>query len=256
LYLNQFGEETMKLLKTILLSCLATTAIADTTLIFNGKKDKVAMKMQFANNMMRATSVGDNSTYMIYNANNSTFTTFSTNDKQYYVMDKETIEKLGDIGAMMDKMLEEQLSQMPEAQREMMRGMMEKAMKAQMPKQAPKAEYSFNGESDSYNGFDCEVVVKKSGKNKSEFCVTKYSNLGMGADEYSVITSFQETVSKLAQKYGQDQAMDFSSLGDYVPVYYKQSKKETGVLTEVNHDKLDPSLFAIPAGYSQMKMPF
>ena len=246
----------MKLLQTLLLASLTTTAIADTTLTFTNKKDDVALKMQFTNNMMRATSVGDNSTYMIYDANNTTFTTFMTEKKQYFVMDKDTIEKLGDIGAMMDAMLEKQLSQMPESQRAMMRGMLEGALKAQMPKEMPKPEYNFTGKSDSYNGFDCEIVIKKIKREKTEFCVTKYSNLGMQDNEFSVITSFQQTVSKLAQKYGQDSSMDFSSLGEYVPVYYKQSKRDTGTLSKVNHKSLDPSIFAIPEGYSKMDLPF
>jgi hypothetical protein len=245
----------MKLLQTLLLSCLATTAIADTTLTFTGKKDKVAMKMQFANNMMRATSVGDESSFMIYDANNTTFTTFIADDKKYFVMDKESIEKLSDVSAMMESMLEKQLADIPEAQRDMMRGMLEKAVKAQMPKEMPKASYKFNGKRSSHNGIDCEVVIKKSGKSKSEFCVTKYSNLGMSSDEYAIITSFQNTVEKLAQKYGQDHSMDFSSLGDFMPVKYKQ-EGESGTLKDVNHDKLDPSLFAIPEGYSKMEMPF
>ncbi len=243
-------------LLTILLASLTTSAIADTTLTFTNKKDNVVMKMQFANNMMRATSVGDDSTYMVYDANNNTFTTFMTEKKQYFVMDKETIEKLGDIGAMMDAMLEKQLAQMPESQRAMMRGMLEGAMKAQMPKELPKPEYNFTGKSASYNGFDCEIVVKKIKRKKTEFCVTKYSNLGMKSNEFSVITSFQQTISKLAQKYGQDSSMDFSSLGDYVPVYYKQSKKDTGTLSKVSHEDLDPSLFAIPEGFSKIDLPF
>jgi hypothetical protein len=245
----------MKILQTLLLSCLATTAIADTTLTFTSKKDKVAMKMQLSNNMMRATSVGDESTYMIYDASNTTFTTFIADKKQYFVMDKESIEKLGDVSAMIDSILEKQLANIPESQREMMRGIMEKTVKSQMPKEAPKPSYSFNGKSTSFNGIDCEVVIKKAGKNKSEFCVTKYSNVGMSSDEYSVITSFQNTIEKLAQQYGQDHSMDFSSLGDYIPVQYKQ-EGESGTLKDVNHDKLDPSIFVIPEGYSQMKMPF
>ncbi len=246
----------MKILQTLLLASIATTAIADTTLTFTNKKDNVVMKMQFANNMMRATSVGDDSTYMIYDANNTTFTTFMTEKKEYFVMDKQTIEKLGDIGAMMDAMLEKQLSQMPESQRAMMRGMLEGALKAQMPKELPKPEYNFTGKSASYNGFDCEIVIKKIKREKTEFCVTKYSNLGMQDNEFSVITSFQQTISALAQKYGQDSSMDFSSLGNYVPVYYKQSKRENGALSKVNHDKLDSSIFAIPADYSKMDLPF
>lgn len=249
----------MKILKSLLASSLVlsitTSVIADTTLTFTDKKDNVVMKMQFANNMMRATSVGDNSSYMIYDANNITFTSFATNEKKYFVMDEASIEKLGDVGAMMDDMINKQLADMPEAQRDMMRDMIEKMVKSQMPKEQPKAQYSFNGKSSSYNDFDCEIVIKKSGKNKSEFCVTKYSNVGMSANEFAVITSFQHTVEALAQKYGQDNSMDISSLGDYIPVRYKQAG-EKGTLSNVNHDKLDASLFAIPEGYSKMEMPF
>lgn len=249
----------MKILKTLLITGLATTmattAIADTTLVFDGKKGKTAMKMQFSGNVMRATSVSDNSSYMIYDANNTTFTSVSTKDKEYFVMDKEMIAKLSDLGAMMDDLISKQLGDMPEAQREMMRGMTEKMVKSQMPKEAPKAEYSFTGKSASYNGFDCQVVMKKSGRKKSEFCVTEYSKVGMSANEFSVITSFQSTIEAMAQKFAQDNSMDISSLGDYIPVKYKQAG-EKGTLSKVNHDSLDSSLFVVPADYSEIKMPF
>ncbi len=245
----------MKILHSILLISLATVSVADTSLTFSNKKENVAMKMQIANNMMRATSADDNSSYMIYNANNTTFSIFSANDKSYYVLDKEAIESLSDIGAMMDKMLEKQLAEMPESQRAMMRGMLEGALKAQMPKEMPKPEYSLTGKTKSYNGIDCEVVKKKMKRNKSEFCVVKYSEVGMSNAEYAVIQSFQETVQKMAQQFGSDQSMDFSSLGEYIPVNYSQSG-ESGTLSEVNHDELDSNLFAIPEGYKRMEMPF
>lgn len=239
----------------VLLSCLTTLAVADTTLTFTNNAGKVAMQMQFANNMMRATSVDDNSTYMVYDANNTTFTMFTTDDKQYFVLGKEQLDALGDIGAMMDKMLEEQLADIPESQRAMMRNMMAGAIKAQMPKQAAKAEYSFTGKSTSYNGFDCQIVIKQVGEKQSKFCVTKYSDIGMQASEYAVITSFQKTIEKLAQQYGADNSMDFSSLGDYVPVWYNQAG-EAGSLSKVSHGSLNPDIFTIPEGYSEMKMPF
>jgi hypothetical protein len=244
----------MKYLIVILIS-ISTLSIADTTLTFTNNKDQVGMKMQFSNNRMRATSVGDDSTYMIYDANNSTFTTFMADKKKYFVMGKKELETLGDIGAMMDKMMEKQLANIPESQREMMRNMMAGAMKAQMPKQAPKSEYNFTGKSASYNGFDCQEVIKKSGTKKSTFCATEYTNLGMSSSEYAIITSFQKTIEKLAQQYGADNSMDFSSIGQLMPVHYQQ-EGQTGTLKEVNHDKLSADLFAIPEGYSQMKMPF
>lgn len=245
----------MKILQTLALTCLATTAIADTTLTYSGKKDKVSMKMQFAHDMMRATSVDDNSSYMTYDANKKTFTMFMTDKKQYFVMGEEQIAALSDMTAMMDKMMEKQLANVPEAQREMMRNMMAGALKAQMPKQAPKPVYTMTGKRASYNGFDCQVVAKKTGRKKSEFCVTEYSKLGMSNSEYAIITSFQHTIEALAQQFGQDNSMDFSSLGNFMPVQYKQ-EGESGTLTDVNHDSLDISIFAIPAGYSEMDMPF
>ena len=245
----------MKILSTVLLSCVTTFAVADTTLTFINNNDKVAMQMQFANNMMRATSVDDNSAYMVYDANNTTFTMFATDKKQYFVMGKEQLDALGDIGAMMEKMLEEQLADIPESQRAMMRNMMAGAVKAQMPKPVAKAEYSFTGKSSSYNGFDCKIVIKQAGKKQSKFCVTHYSNIGMQASEYAVITSFQKTIEKLAQQYGADNSMDFSSLGGYIPVQYNQAGA-VGVLSKVSHASLDPDIFAIPEGYSKMDMPF
>jgi hypothetical protein len=245
----------MKFLNTLALTCIATSAIADTTLTYTSKKDKEVMKMQFSGNMMRATSVDDNSSFMIYDGNNKTFTMFANDEKKYYVLDEEDIAKLSDMSAMIESMMEKQLANVPEAQKEMMRNMMANAIKAQMPKELPKAVYSLTGKSSSYNGFDCQVVSKTSGKKKSEFCVTDYSNLGMSSNEYAIITSFQNTIAALAQKYGADNSMDFSSLGQFMPVKFSQ-EGESGTLTDVNHDTLDASLFAVPEGYSEMEMPF
>jgi hypothetical protein len=235
----------------ILLCTISTFVSADTTLTFTNAKDKTAMQMQLSNNMMRATSVGDESTFMIYDANATTFTTFVAEKKQYYVMGKKELDALGDMSATMNKMIEEKLANVPAEQREMMAG----ALKANMPKPAPKAEYNFTGKSISHNGFDCKIVNKKAGDKNTEFCVTEYSKLGMSSDEYAIISSFQKTIAKLAQQYGVDNSMDFSSLGNYIPVKYMQSD-ETGTLKAVSHDKIDPNMFEIPKGYKKIDLPF
>lgn len=245
----------MKILITFFLSIMATSTFADTSLTFTNKKDNVAMKMQIAGNKMRATSVGDNSSYMIYDAANTTFTMVDTKGKTYFVMDEKAIESLSDVGAMMDKMLEKQLADMPEEQRQMMRGMLEGALKSQMPKEMPKPEYSLTGKTKSFNGFDCQVVKKKLKRKKAEFCVTKYSNIGMSQDEYSVIESFQGVISHMAQQFGADKSMDFSELGDFIPVNYNQAG-EQGTLSKVSHENLDSSLFVMPSGYERQEMPF
>ena len=245
----------MKILLMVLLSLVASISFADTSLTFTNKKDNVSMKMQIAGNKMRATSVGDNSSYMIYDAANTTFTMVDTKGKTYFIMDKDAIASLSDIGAMMDRMLEKQLADMPAEQRQMMRGMLEGALKSQMPKEMPKPEYSLTGKTKSYNNFDCQVVKKKLKRKKSEFCVTDYSAIGMSKDEYSVIESFQGVISHMAQQFGADKSMDFSELGDFIPVNYNQAG-EQGTLSEVSHEKLNSVIFNLPADYERQEMPF
>jgi len=229
--------------------------MADTTLTFKNNNEKVSMKMQFADNMMRASTMGEESGNMIYDAKSKTFTILSPQDKQYYVMDEEAIESLTDIGLMMEKMMEKQLAEVPEAQRDMMRNMIAGAMKSQMPKQLPMPEYTLTGNTDSFNGFSCQIVVKKSGRDKSKFCVTEYSELGMSSSEYNVIATFQKTIEKLAKQFGTDQSMNFMELGDFIPVNYEQSG-EMGTLTEVNHDSLSSDVFTVPSDYKEIELPF
>ncbi len=245
----------MKILKTLALTCFATSAIADTTLIYNDKTEKVSMKMQFANNMMRATTTGDEGGNMIYDANKNTFIMLVPKEKQYFVMDEETVKSLTDIGAMMEKMMEKQLANVPEAQREMMRNMMAGAIKAQMPKQMPAPEYSLTGKSESFNGFSCQIVLKKSGRDKSEYCVTEYSALGMDKSEYETIAEMQKIIESLAKQFGTDSSMNFMELGSFIPVNYRQND-QVGTLSDVNHDSIDPSLFTVPADYKEIDLPF
>ncbi|MFK8013279.1 MAG: DUF4412 domain-containing protein [Marinicellaceae bacterium] len=245
----------MKILHTLALTCLTTCALADTTLTYKNNADNVSMKMQFADDMMRATTMGDDTGNMIYNAKNKTFTILIPQEKQYYVMDEKTIESLTDISAMVEKMMEKQLAQVPEEQREMMRNMIAGAMKSQIPKQLPMPEYTLTRKTDSFNGFDCQIVLKKSGKNKSEFCVADYSELGMSSSEYNVIATFQKTIEKLAKQFGTDQSMNFMELGTFIPVNYQQDK-QSGTLTDVSHEEIDSSVFAIPVDYKEIELPF
>jgi hypothetical protein len=136
----------------------------------------------------------------------------------------------------------------------MMRDMMMKTMKSQMPKQAPAPTYKMTGKSTEVNGFECEIVIKKSKSGKSEFCVTEYQDLGMQKNEFEVIQSFQQIAVKLASQFGEDSSMDFSALGDYVPVRYDQSK-QSGELKEVDHSKLDKSQFMVPNDYTKKEIP-
>jgi hypothetical protein len=244
----------MKLLTPILLTSLSTIALADTTLTFTGKNDSPAMEMMIAGNHMRATSLGQSDSYMIYDSENQTFTIIMTKEKEFMSFGPKQIEALGDMATLMMKQIDKQLAQMPESQRAMMRDMMMKTMKSQMPKQAPAPSYKMTGKSTEINGFDCEIVIKKSESGESEFCITEYSDLGMNSNEYAVIQSFQKIMVKLATQFGQDSSMDFSALGDFVPVKY-QNSNETGELQSVSHNNIQASMFMVPEGYTKKEIP-
>lgn len=245
----------MKILTTLALTCLTGTVMADTTLVFQDEANKQSMKMEFAHNMMKITSTEGDGTNMIYNATDKTFTMMDSKDKKYYVMGEEDIKALTDVGAMMEKMMEKQLAEMPAEQREMMRNMLAGAMKKNMPKQLPLPEYSLTGKSANYNGFDCQIVLKKSQKEKSEFCVTEYAKLGMSQSEYATIATLQKTVEALTKQFGQDKSMNFMHLGDFIPVKFDQDT-QSGTLSEVSHTNISVDVFSIPTEYSKIDLPF
>jgi hypothetical protein len=156
---------------------------------------------------------------------------------------------------MVDKMLNEQMAQLPESQRAQMRGMMESMIKQQMPKPKPAPTYIKSGDSETYNGFSCDVVIKESqGTKNGEFCVTSYSNLGISDAEYDAISAFMKVAEKMAAQFGQDESMNFEAIGQVVPVYFDMESQK-GTLDSISDDSLPADTFAIPKGYKQQSLP-
>lgn len=246
----------MRIKHLILAGSLMTgVAVADTTLIYQTEGGKENSRMMLTDGKVKITNQSDANTAVIFDAKNTSFTIVNHDEKSYMVFGEKEIEALGDVSKMMDKMINEQLAQLPAAQREQMRGMMESMIKSKMPKQAPLPSYSKSGDSDNYNGFDCDVVIKSTqGKGKEEFCVTDYSRLGVSASEYGTISSFMKIAEKMAAQFGQDQSMNFDSIGQVLPVYYKMMD-EKAFLSDVDNSQLPADTFVMPAGYKQQSLP-
>ncbi len=241
----------------LLLTATAFTSLAnaDTTLVYNDANGKQNSQMYLSDGMTKITNTGDVNTALIFNANKNEFVVVNHQDKSYMVFGEKEIAALSDVSAMVDRMLEEQLSQLPAAQRDQMRGMMESMVKQQMPKQAPAPEYTKSGQSSTYNGFDCEVVIKTvAGQKDGDFCVAHIDALGIPAAEYASINQFMKTVEKLASQFGQDQSMNFNEIGQVLPVYYEMDSQKA-YLVDINHDNLKPQTFQVPEGYKQMALP-
>ncbi len=171
------------------------------------------------------------------------------------VFGEKEIAALGDVSAMVDRMLEEQLAQMPAAQREQMRGMMKSMIQKQLPKQAALPKYEKTGQSSNYNGFSCEVVIQSvDGKKKSDLCVADHQDLGVDSGDYAGIQEFMKIAEKMASQFGQNTGANFAAVGAVLPVYYEMGQ-EKAYLTGVNNDKISDTTFSIPDGYKQQSLP-
>lgn len=244
------------ILSTVLSTAMFSgTTLADTTLTYNNANGKENSKMYLSDGVAKITNESDVNTALIFNTRENAFTVINHADKSYMVLGEQEIAALSDVSAMVDRMLEEQLAQMPAAQREQMREMMKSMIQKQMPKQAPMPNYERTGESDSYNGFDCQVVIQTiKGKKQGDFCVADHQDLGVTSKDYAAIQEFMKVAEKMADQFGQKSGMNFAAVGEVLPVYY-QMGEEKAYLTAVSNDNLNAAIFNVPAGYKQQSLP-
>lgn len=128
-------------------------------------------------------------------------------------------------------------------------------IKSQMPKQAAAPVYKKSGDSKEYNGYSCDVVVKSvEGQSSGNFCVTEYGKLDVAPAEYAVISKFMKIAEKMASQFGQDNSMNFASIGEVLPVYFKDAG-QTGILMDVDNGDIDEALLTVPEGYKQQELP-
>ncbi|MCX7545272.1 hypothetical protein [Marinicella gelatinilytica] len=248
-------------MKTQLLSILgagtmfAGVAVADTTLIYGDDKGQETTRMMLTADVVKVTTNADANADVIFDGNKTEFVVINHDEKSFMVFGEKEIEALSDVSAMMDRMIEKQMANIPEAQREQMRGMMESMIKSQMPEQKAAPTYQKSGATKEYNGYSCDVVEKTvAGKTTGDFCVTDYGKLDVAPGEYAVIAKFMKIAEKMASQFGQDTSMNFDAIGQVLPVYFKDAG-QTGILMDVNNDKLDAALLTVPEGYKQQSLP-
>ena len=234
---------------------MAGAAMADSTLIYNDNNGSETSRIMLSDGLAKMTHNTEVKTALIFDAKANRFTILDHERKSYMVLGEKEIAALGNVAAMIDRMLEEQLAQMPAGQREQMRGMMKSMIEKQMPKQTALPTYEKSGQTHNYNGFNCEQVMQLvDGKKQGDFCVADHQALGVSDEEYQGIQSFMQVAEKLAGQFGQNQSMNFASIGEMLPVQY-QLDHGTGTLTTVNHDDLPAQTFQVPEGYTQQDLP-
>jgi len=133
-------------------------------------------------------------------------------NKSYFVIDKEQLEKLASTMNQAMASMEQALSALPESQRQKMESMMKSRMPTMAEPREP-SELKKTGSSDTVNGFDCEnYEVWRSGIRERELCVTDWDNVAGGedvAEAFQLMGEFMTEMLDSLPKMG-----DGASIGD------------------------------------------
>ncbi len=185
-------------------------------------------------------------------------------DKSYIVLDKATMEQLGkQLGEAMKK-VQEQLAKMPPDQRAQMEQMM--GIKADGGGAGRTVETVDTGKSDKVEGRACRIWdVKRNGELDDQICVVPYSALPGKEDFQTAFANFAKVFEDMAKNLPQlSGAMnsEFAALSKVNGFPVRTRGYENGrlgneeQLVKVWREEAIPaSMFEIPAGYKQKKMP-
>jgi hypothetical protein len=185
-------------------------------------------------------------------------------EKSYVVFDKATMEKLAiQINSAMEKM-KEQLSKLPPEQR----AQVEQMMAAQMPGLDGKeyvVEAVDTGKSDKVDNRACRVWdVKRNGELDEQLCVVPYSALPGKENLPAVFAKFAKLFEEMAKSVPMLTGMMTSEFNTMIRVNgfpVRTRSYENGKLGNAEQlvkvwreEAVPPSMFEIPAGYTQKQM--
>lgn len=208
---------------------------------------------------------------MIYRGDSSEMLALDHAGESYYVLDEESMQRMGAqlSGAM--KQMQEALEAMPPDQRAMAEKMMKQHMPQEMtPSERPPATLHASGMEDTVNGFDCDYYeVRRDERKVRELCVTPWNEIPGGRDLAESLLGmagfFERMTSTISKETGiavmGDQQEIFGHLEELegYPVLTREFDESGDVTSEsvlrsAATEDLDPSLFQPPAGYREMSL--
>lgn len=212
---------------------------------------------------MKVHSAADNA-LVVYRGAEDEVLFVDNSKKQYYTIDRKTMENMGKQLAAARAQMEEALKQVPEAQREMMKRMM-----PAMPEKPaiPEFRVEKTSEKKEVNGFNAtKAIIYSDGVKTAEVWLAPLNKV-KGAEELMTSTkAFGEFFSEMMEQLaGMNQMQDSSQqlmtqMGklDGFPVVTRNFENgkhvSTTTLSGVEEKKLPASEFNAPAGYKKQKL--
>jgi len=259
---------------------VATTAIAmmaaftggaqaDNTLSY-GVLDKdgqpgEAQKMMIKGSKVRVDVPGGKNA-MIFDAGADTIYILELDKKKYMEMDPEMFSKLTAGISAMQAQLQAKLASLPEAQRAQMAAMMSKLGQGMFDGgDTPEIKQVETGRKEKVGDYETEVVeVTEDGTKTAVYYVVDRDNLDVGEEEYAALQKFQGFMEKMMKSLpgALKKKMELQSLmakQNRLPVRVDQVDGQTVTqsnrLLGVSNDKLEETLFVIPADFQKREMP-
>lgn len=202
--------------------------------------------------------------HMIFDGDRREMIAVNHDDKTYFVIDEEQMEKLAATVNQAMASMEQALSALPESQR----AKMEKMMKSRMPDMGTPREPSElrkTGDNETVNGIECVVFeVWRSGVRERELCVTSWDNVAGGSEVADVFYEMGEFMTEMLDSL--PQVGGGGSLGDATYEHLKamngfpirtREYDDTGKLTgqsslvSSKEADLDPADFEPPKKYKR-----
>lgn len=231
------------------LTCaVATTAAADTTLVYDADGD--VFKVRVRPGAIRIDDAGKR--WQLYRQSENTIYSVDPESDSYVRMDADTAATIRDQMQALRERMEKKLAGLPPEQREAARA----ALAGQVPgfgQEQTKASVRKTGNTARVAGRTCRVVeVHRGGKAAESLCVANREDLDMSKDEFAAIESMFALMKTMLAGTGLEYVgLPYLEL-DGMPIRYANASGDgKRTLSRVNHDDLSDLVFEIPQNYEE-----
>ena len=265
---------------TSALTWLATTAWAGSVIQMESRDftqsppeaGRVVISVEGQSLRMDTNGVGaDDRGSMVFDGSVNEMTAIDHPSKQYFVIDEAALQGMANqMGAAMRQM-EAALADLPPEQRAMAEQMMKQRMGAMgggAAVERPAPEVTPTGESDTVNGYDCDVYeVSEAGQRTNELCVAAWADIEGGrefADGMKRMAGFFEQMQETFREAGanvmdgSDNVLAHLEEMDGFPVrsrtYDGGDLVDETTIVSSESKSLESAMFAPPPDYRQQTM--
>jgi hypothetical protein len=259
------GGFTMRHAFTLLITGLAALglsghALAGTTLTYKSRDGDVGAVYSVTDRKLSSDSRSENAT-MLYDASTETITMIDHDERTYTVVTREALERveqqMAEARKMQNEALKDSVAGLPKDMQEKILAGTQKGIQAGQTglSKGMETRVERTGETDTVNGYDCEVIRLGVMFSSSEICLASNDEVGMPADAAATMKEMNEAMRRLSGSF-------MKGLGAKLPggpgldgvAVRTTNGSQTYILDELRTGDIDPAVFAVPDGYEKQEL--